>query len=199
MTIQPVMRSQIRKFFQRQRGPLDSTDFSISRFLVPHLMGYKGLAVFMDCDMLCQADVAELVTLADSYPNASVLVAQHSYTPKNNPTKLEGAVQTTYHRKNWSSLMVMRTDRCKALTRDYVERAHGLDLHGFVWMPDSEIAPLPLNWNWLVGEYAKYDEKGDSRLPKMLHYTLGGPWLPSHHGVDHADLWLAERAHMMGE
>ena len=40
-----------------------------------------------------------------------------------------------------------------ALTPDYVNAASGLDLHRFKWLDDGAIGSLPLEWNWLVGEY----------------------------------------------
>ena len=46
--------------FNRTRDPLQSTEFTYTRFLVPHLCGYQGKAIFMDCDMLCLGDIAEL-------------------------------------------------------------------------------------------------------------------------------------------
>ena len=42
-----------------------STQFAFTRFLVPHLMGYEGRAVFMDCDMLVLDDIARVVGAAD--------------------------------------------------------------------------------------------------------------------------------------
>jgi lipopolysaccharide biosynthesis glycosyltransferase len=46
--------------FSRERHALQSTEFSFSRFLVPYLYGYRGLTLFMDCDVLCLGDIAEL-------------------------------------------------------------------------------------------------------------------------------------------
>ena len=43
-----------------KRDPLASTEFTYSRFLVPHLMGFKGWAVFCDCDFLFLEDVSKL-------------------------------------------------------------------------------------------------------------------------------------------
>jgi hypothetical protein len=41
--------------------PAGSNAFTLTRFLVPWLQGYKGYAIFADgSDMLCQADLAEL-------------------------------------------------------------------------------------------------------------------------------------------
>ena len=44
----------------RQPGEHDSTEFSNARFMVPKLCNYEDWAIFMDCDMLCQADIADL-------------------------------------------------------------------------------------------------------------------------------------------
>ena len=48
--------------------------------------------------------------------------------------------------------------------------APGLDLHQFKWITNDQLGSLPLEWNWLVGEYP------DNPDAKILHYTLGGPW-----------------------
>ena len=37
-----------------------STDFSFTRFLIPHLNQYDGYAIFMDCDMLVRSDIMEV-------------------------------------------------------------------------------------------------------------------------------------------
>ena len=37
-----------------------STEFTFSRFFVPMLTGYKGWALFIDCDFLCLTDIKEL-------------------------------------------------------------------------------------------------------------------------------------------
>ena len=46
--------------YTRARDPNQSTDFSFTRFLVPYLMDFKGWAIFMDCDMLCEDDITKL-------------------------------------------------------------------------------------------------------------------------------------------
>ena len=62
LRIIPLVTSQLKKIgiYWRERDPKQSTDFSFTRFLVPYLQNYSGWAVFMDCDMLCQDDIAEL-------------------------------------------------------------------------------------------------------------------------------------------
>ena len=51
VSIAPLMLSQLKDIYTRERHPLQSTDFSyaLSR---PHLSGYTGWSLFMDCDML---------------------------------------------------------------------------------------------------------------------------------------------------
>lgn len=38
------------------------TGFTLFRFAVPHLMHFDGLAIYLDCDMLCLGDIEELAT-----------------------------------------------------------------------------------------------------------------------------------------
>ena len=192
ISVTPLVRDQLKPFFERQRGPLESTDFSISRFLVPYLSGYQGYSVFMDCDMLCLADIKELWNFVNSR-HVAVWVAQHDYTPKSE-IKMQDQVQTVYPRKNWSSVMVFNNSQCRALTPDYVSTASGLDLHRFAWVKsDRLIGSLPLEWNWLVGEYAI------NQAAKMLHYTLGGPWFANHRTCDRAEDWYDEYRTMTGQ
>lgn len=191
ISITPLVRDHFRPFFTRERGPLDSTDFSITRFLVPYLSGYQGYSIFTDCDMLCQVDITKIwQTIVDD--KAAVWVCQHDYTPKAG-LKMLDQVQTSYARKNWASFMVFNNSRCRALTPDYVNTATGLQLHRFAWLKeDHQIGALPLEWNWLVGEYPA------NATANMLHYTLGGPWWPRWRETDHAKEWLEEYRTMTG-
>jgi hypothetical protein len=185
VSIAPVMQSQLKGLYTRPRGPTESTEFSLSRFLVPALAGFRGWSIFMDCDMLCRVDIAGLAAEIDRQSDKAVLVCQHDYIPKTE-RKFLGQVQTKYPRKNWSSLMVLNNERCRALTPQYVNSASGLDLHRFNWIGDPAIGRLPLEWNWLVGEY---DHNPDA---KIVHYTLGGPWFTEYRDCDYAPEWRAE-------
>jgi lipopolysaccharide biosynthesis glycosyltransferase len=179
----PINLRNIASIFRRERNQLQSTEFSFSRFLVPYLSGYRGWSLFMDCDMLLRADIAELFALADD--RYSVMVCKHDYVPKDE-VKFLGQVQTKYEKKNWSSVVLFNNARCKALTPDYVNTATGLQLHQFKWLgSDDEIGPLPLVWNWLVGEY---DYNSDA---KIIHYTRGGPYFADYKDSDYADDWAA--------
>lgn len=187
----PLTKRSVEHVYTRPRGPLEATEFSMTRFLVPYLSGYQGWSLFLDCDMLCQADVFEVLQHAAADPGKAVYACQHDYVPKS-ATKMDGQKQTAYPRKNWSSFVLFDNAQCKALTPDYVNTASGLELHRFHWLQDEQIGSLPLEWNWLVGEYPP---NSDAR---NLHFTEGGPWFDSYLCCDHAELWLAERDRMLG-
>ena len=186
LSIQPLVQKDLRDrgLYTRERGPTESTEFSMTRFLVPALAGFEGWSLFMDCDMLCRADIAELFALRED--DKAVMVAKHDYVPKTDRKFLD-QVQTKYQRKNWSSLMLFNNARCRALTPQYVNAASGLELHRFQWVKDELIGELPKEWNWLVTEY-DYNHSA-----KLVHYTLGGPWFDQYRDCEYADEWFAER------
>jgi len=183
--IVPLMRSQLGGLYTRERGPTESTEFSLTRFLVPALSQYRGWSVFLDCDMLCRVDIAGLAAESEHQADRAVLVCKHDYVPRTE-RKFLGQVQTKYPRKNWSSLMLFNNERCRALSVDYVNSAGGLDLHRFAWTEDGAIGDLPLEWNWLVGEYEHNPQA------KIVHYTLGGPYFDDYRDCDYAAEWFEE-------
>ena len=185
VTIAPLMRSQLGGLYTRERGPTESTEFSLTRFLVPALSQYRGWSLFLDCDMLCRVDIAGLAAECERQADKAVLVCKHDYAPKTE-RKFLNQVQTKYPRKNWSSLMLFNNERCRALSTEYVNSAGGLELHRFAWTADGTIGDLPLEWNWLVGEY---DHNPDA---KIVHYTLGGPYFDDYRDCDYAAEWFDE-------
>jgi hypothetical protein len=187
--IAPLMLSQLKGLLHRERHPLQSTDFSFSRFLTPHLSGYSGWSIFMDCDMLMLDDIAKLWALRDE--RYAVMVVKHEHDARET-SKFLGMPQSRYEKKNWSSVMLFNNARCRALTPGYVNTASGLELHQFKWLSgDDEIGGLPPRWNHLVG----YDPfRSDVSL---VHYTLGGPYFADYARCEYADEWRAEQASML--
>jgi hypothetical protein len=192
LSISPLVQGQLKGLYRRSRGPTESTEFSLTRFLVPALSGYRGWSLFMDCDMLCRVDIAGLAQEIEKQPDKAVLVCQHDYVPKTERKFLD-QVQTRYARKNWSSLMLFNNERCGALSADYVNSASGLELHRFAWTEDSLIGELPLEWNWLVTEYPH------NAGAKIVHYTLGGPYFDEYRDCDYAAEWFAEFSAATGQ
>jgi hypothetical protein len=185
LSIAPLVQAQLRGLYTRARGPTESTEFSLTRFLVPALSGFRGWSIFMDCDMLCRADIAELAGAIERQKDKAVIVCKHDYVPATERKFLD-QVQTRYARKNWSSLMAFNNERCRALSPEYVNSASGLDLHRFAWTADESIGELPLEWNWLVGEYAY------NPAAKIVHFTIGGPYFDEYRACDYAGEWFAE-------
>lgn len=180
--ISPINLRNLKGVFERERNPLQSTEFSFSRFLVPYLSGYSGWSLFMDCDMLARADFREIFELRDE--TKSVMVCKHDYDPHED-VKFLGQVQTKYQKKNWSSVMLFNNRKCAALSKEYVNTATGLELHQFKWLEsDDQIGSLPLEWNWLVGEYQKNENA------KNVHFTIGGPYFDEYKDCDYADEWF---------
>ena len=181
VSITPIYLPNIKDDFLRERNNLSSTEFSFSRFIIPHFMNYQGWALFMDCDMLMKADIEELWRLRDD--KYAVQVSKHDYVPRTE-TKFLGHIQTAYPKKNWSSFMLMNCKKCTRLTPDYVNKASGLELHQFKWLENEElIGSLPLEWNWLAGEYP-YKES-----VKNIHYTEGGPYFEQYADCDYSSEW----------
>ena len=182
VAITPIALNNLKDDFVRERNNISSTEFSFSRFMIPHLMNYQGWALFMDCDMLMFEDVSKLWRMRDD--SKAIQVCKHDYTPKESK-KFLGQVQTKYEKKNWSSFMLMNCRKCTTLTPDYVNKASGLELHQFKWLEgDHLIGDLPLEWNWLVGEYEHKDDVNN------VHYTKGGPWFEDYAKCDYSQDWF---------
>jgi hypothetical protein len=186
LSVSPLVRSQLKSVYTRPRGPTESTEFSMTRFLVPYLSEYAGWSLYIDCDMLCRTDIATLAAEVERQPDKAVLVCKHDYVPKSE-RKFFDQVQTKYARKNWSSLMLFNNERCRALSPDYVNSASGLELHRFAWTEDRLIGGLATEWNWLVGEYPH------NPGARIVHFTLGGPYFTEYRACDYADEWFEER------
>lgn len=194
ITVTPIRQSVLRArgLYWRQSDPLASSEFTYSRFLTPVLANYDGWALYLDCDFLWLADVAELVERVDA--RKALLCVQHDHRPTET-TKMHGVPQTRYPRKNWSSLMLFNCNHVatRRLTPGAVNNATAAYLHRMQWVADEEIGSLPLEWNWLEG----WNEKPATGTPKAVHFTRGGPWLPNWQSVDYADVWYTERKEML--
>ena len=142
--------------------------FIYSRFLVPHLMNYKGWAIFMDGDMLLRDDITKLWELRDE--SKAVQVVKHEYRTRLTEKYL-GAKNEDYPRKNWSSVILWNCGHPgnAKVTPEFIQSATGAQVHRFTWLTDDLVGELPKEWNWLDIEY---DHTPDA---KLVHYTLGTP------------------------
>lgn len=162
-----------------------STQFSHTRFLVPFLNDYKGWALFMDSDMVFTGDVKELLTFCDD--RYAALVVKHNHKPAE-AVKMDNQPQARYYRKNWSSFVLWNCAHPanKFLTPAKVNTLTGTELHGFCWLSDNLIGHLGWDYNWIEGASPHV------KLPKVIHYTEGGPWFDECKDVMHGDIWTDE-------
>lgn len=185
----PLALHNLGKLMWREKNPLQSTDFSFSRFLTPYLSEYQGWSLFMDCDMLVLDDIAKLWALRDE--RYAVMCVKHDHKPVET-VKFLGAPQTPYAKKNWSSVMLFNNAKCRALTTEYVNTASGLELHQFKWLDDEAlIGGIPERWNHLVG-YSEPDAEAAN-----AHFTLGGPYFNEYKQCEFSDDWSAEKIAML--
>lgn len=184
---EPTLRAD-NIYWREDRG---STDFSFSRFLTPYLCGYKGKAIFMDCDIAVLGDVSELLETLGIGQDVSV--CPHDFTPPSDK-KFGGNINNPYPRKLQSAVMVFNcyTQKCKNLTPRFINEASGATLHQFEWTTPIRIAEtIPEEWHWIPGH-------SDKRIPiheaKLIHYTLGGPWHDDYRdrGSEEEQVWLKE-------
>lgn len=178
------INSNTVKGYDRKHDPLASTPFTYARFYVPYINNYQGFSIFCDGDFLFLADINELIELFD--PKYAVQVVKHDYNPTY-AIKMNNKIQTTYPRKNWSSLILWNNShpKNKQLTLELLNRETGSFLHQFKWLEDNEIGEINYAWNWLVGWY----KETSTTKPKALHFTEGGPWLKSTE-TEYDNLWI---------
>lgn len=159
-----------------------STEFATTRFLTP-ILGQSGWALFVDCDVIFLDDprlMLDEMTDADK----AVYVVQHHQA--GGGEKMVGLVQTSYPRKNWSSVMLFNCDHPgnRRLSIQDINRRPGRDLHSFYWLADNEVGALDVRWNWLVNCQDRPPNVG------IAHYTNGGPWLAGWTRSPFDELWL---------
>ena len=157
-------------------------DFVYSRFLSPFLNNFDGWAIYADGDMVCQADILELLKLKDD--SKAVMVAKHNYQTKQSK-KYFNNKNENYPKKNWSSVILWNCShpKHKILTPEFIQNQSGKFLHRFSWLDEDEIREIPLEWNWLALEYPENKEA------KIIHYTLGTPCLKEYKDTNMSDIW----------
>lgn len=183
-----ILKELEKQGFNRDFDKMAATEFTYTRFMVPYLNKYDGIAIFCDSDFLWECDIyEELVPYINKMlkQNASVCCVKHEYKEKKS-LKMNNLQQFDYPRKNWSSLIIFNCSHedCKNLTLENVNTQTPAWLHRFGWVKDENIIELPHTYNYLVEIY--HDEEN----PKVIHYTNGGPWHYYYQKTEFYDKWL---------
>lgn len=149
------------------------TPFTWSRFLVPWLCAFEGEALFLDADILCTGDIADIAV----FPNmkGGWAVAACNTKPQ-------------YERAAVMYFNCAHPDNAK-LTPEFIETT-AEPLHMINWTP--QVQWLANRWNLLVG----YDDPAwcKGKIPTLIHYTKGVPAWPETANCDYADHWIDARA-----
>lgn len=170
--------------------PAGSNTFTLSRFLVPFMMGFQGHAIFADaCDMLMLGDIADLDALFD--PSRAVQVVQHPAYISLHGRKYVGTEmecdQSNYERKNWASLMLVNCEHQAWRDRyPFLELQPAIEHLKFKGFTDTEIGALPTEWNVLI------DEGQPDDGAKLLHWTAGIPKFKHYQNARRSKDWYAE-------
>ena len=163
-----ITRLDIRQLPIERQG---LTEFTYSRYLVPWLCGFHGKALFLDADMLCLADVAELFDMEVNSP-VSVVKSENRF--------------------EWPSMMLFNNPLCRYAF------GHGLNTPDFSFIEEGKpqnfewaggadnVGKLPPEWNHIV----PYD--GENPDAKIIHYTQGIPCFPETEGCEWGEAWRQE-------
>ena len=155
-----------------------STEFTYSRFLIPHLENYEGFSIFLDDDILFDGSILPMFYFMN--PDDAVACIQYDFD-KYPETKFTGEKNVSYPKKLWSSLMIFNNghEDCKKLTPEVVNTETGKYLHQFEWT--DAISEIP-EW-FVITEGHAYTDK--VWRPLAVHYTRGGPWIE---GMDTSEI-----------
>lgn len=175
--------------------PEGTNSFTLRRFLVPWMLGYRGTALFVDgADMICRTDICSILEHFDYY--SAVQVVHHDYKTKHARKYIGTTMEADnkdYPLKNAASVMLINCANFawRRITPDYVRSANALDMLQLKFLPQDRIGTLPVEWNWLV------DEFGENEEAKILHWTAGIPFFKAHSQAPMAKEWTASLKHAM--
>lgn len=179
LNITYVDKQHLKKyeFYGREDLSTESTEFSFTRFYVPMLCNYEGIALFCDNDFLWKCDPLEVEKYLGD--NDIAVVKHEDYEALG--IKMDGKENKSYPRKNWSSLIIYNCSKLKNLTKEYLDNASPSDLHELKWA--DKIGEIPRSYNHLVGVYKPHNKI------KALHYTNGGPWFDKYKDAELSEQW----------
>ena len=147
-----------------------STEFTYSRFLIPHLENFEGYSIFLDDDILFRKSILPLFYFLN--PDDAVACVQYDFD-KHNDTKFDGEKNVSYPKKLWSSFMIFNNSHedCKKLTPDVINTESGKYLHQFEWT--DAISKIPEEHIITEG----FNTLKDYPNASAIHWTRGGPWI----------------------
>lgn len=159
-----ITKLDIRQLPITRRG---LTEFTYTRYLVPYLCGYDGVALFLDADMMCLCDIYELHLREEQFEGAAV------------------ALVTEIPAFERPSMMVFNNRLCRQLTPDFIQNEKP---NGLRW--SEKILSLPKAYNHVV------PYSGENAKAKIVHFTQGIPVFNETRNCEYADAWREEHTDM---
>lgn len=199
----PLIQDELRQvgLYSRNKDEKASTEFSLTRFLVPWMKPRddSGLAIFCDCDFIFQENLKIMIqnalTSDTEDDNIALWVikwdvmecALHNMKFHQDTSKMGGFQQEYYPRKWWSALVVWNLTHPahKNLTIEDVNKRPPSWLHRFGWLNDNEIGEIDARWGWLDGYVQPMIASG-------IHFTRGTPEWPGWENTFYANKWRKE-------
>ena len=91
----PLKQNELRndKLYWRGEDKLASTEFTFTRFLIPHLMNYNGWALFIDSDIVFTENVKNLFDITDR----SYVLGEHSVIAEGTSRELLKSTKAIKH------------------------------------------------------------------------------------------------------
>jgi hypothetical protein len=163
------IESKIVDFREVTEPLVSGTPFSFQRFAIPELMGYRGLGVYLDSDMLVFDDIRKLLSFSDS-AGSSVKAAK---------------VNAQWGREPQLSVMLIDSGRCAWDFRAICGKLTRSELSYQQIFSDDKVLGidrcLPYVWNSL--------EEYEEGVTCLIHYTdmRNQPWLSPEN--KHAKEW----------
>lgn len=159
------------------------TGFSFTRFAIPQLMDYNGIAIYLDADMVVLRNFRELLSIP--FEGAKIIIQEDL-------NKHQLTVGESLKKKRIKQCSVMLLD-CGALNWDPLQIIAGLDgqytyeelLYHMCILDESEVKyGVPFEWNSL--------ETYEPGKTGLIHYTdmQTQPWVCSHNR--NGWVWLEE-------
>lgn len=166
-----------------------STQFAFTRFSVcaySQFLGLTGRVLFVDCDFLFKDDPTKIWNEIEPDDKA-LYVVPHNFNPPAG-FKMDQQSQFPYHRKLWSSLMLMDVDQADKLpTKHDLNLMTGSELHQLSWIDDEDLGRIPERWNFIPDHSeprVAYEDIG------AIHFTNGLPSVPEHRHCKYAGEYL---------
>lgn len=153
----------------------NATEFSLYRFLIPELCGYRGRAIYIDSDIVCLQDIGELFDT--DLQGADFLAKAEAY-----PGRAESL---------WGlSVVLFDCDRCRFPLEQFIDdlEAGLYDYRDLLCMSPRFLAHHSYRIGQLDPRWNSFDYA--DRETRLIHYTdlKRQPWKRSGHPYGH--IWF---------